>query len=191
MNIIEEKILNVIKFFTLKTKNVGRTKLFKLLYFADFEHFKKTGYSITGLDYYTFPFGPVPKELYDKISSGDIPEFLQKDITFYNVSENDESDKYPKFKVVPKNRKINWDIFTPRERKTLEKIAEVYRNASASQMTKISHWKDSPWDKLYKPNKPPEKIDYFLILDGEEPLDKETIKERFEWQRGLMSSGRV
>ncbi len=61
------KTLVGIKYFVEKTQHVGRTKLFKLLYFWDFIHFKKYGFSVTGFTYYTFPFGPVPKKLYDQI----------------------------------------------------------------------------------------------------------------------------
>jgi uncharacterized phage-associated protein len=43
----------------------------KLLYFLDFIHFKQTGKCVTGLDYYAWKRGPVPKKLFDEIS-GDV-----------------------------------------------------------------------------------------------------------------------
>ncbi|MFC1858011.1 Panacea domain-containing protein [Thermodesulfobacteriota bacterium] len=42
----------------------------KLLYFLDFIHFKHTGKSVTGLDYYAWQMGPVPRDLYEEISGG-------------------------------------------------------------------------------------------------------------------------
>ena len=62
-----EKLINTIIYFAQNTKNCGKTKLMKLLYFLDFTHFKQTGKSVTGLDYYTWEWGPVPKELFKEL----------------------------------------------------------------------------------------------------------------------------
>ncbi|MDD5614462.1 MAG: Panacea domain-containing protein, partial [Candidatus Omnitrophica bacterium] len=56
----KEKIINLIIYFSNNTKNCGLTKLFKLLAYSDFRHFKKTGKSITGLKYFAWDFGPYP-----------------------------------------------------------------------------------------------------------------------------------
>ena len=45
-----EKLINAIIYFAQNTKYCGKIKLFKLLYFLDFWHFKQTGKSVTGLD---------------------------------------------------------------------------------------------------------------------------------------------
>lgn len=42
---------------------LGRTKLMKLLYFADFDHYERHHESITGARYYKLPFGPSPRKL--------------------------------------------------------------------------------------------------------------------------------
>ena len=44
-----EKLLNAIVFFVTRTKNCNTIKLFKLLNFLDFEHYRQTGESVTGL----------------------------------------------------------------------------------------------------------------------------------------------
>ena len=41
--------------------NVGETVLYKLLYFCDFNHYEKTGASISGMAYKRMQFGPVPQ----------------------------------------------------------------------------------------------------------------------------------
>ena len=41
-------------------------KLFKLLYLLDFEHFRQTGRSVTGLEYRALKMGPVPSELFQQ-----------------------------------------------------------------------------------------------------------------------------
>lgn len=52
------KILN--SFVILAGGGVLKTKLLKLLFYADFKHFKEHTVSITGLRYVHLPYGPVP-----------------------------------------------------------------------------------------------------------------------------------
>lgn len=52
-----EKLINTIIYFAIHVKKCGKIKLFKLLYFLDFEHYKQTGRSVTGLDYYAWKMG--------------------------------------------------------------------------------------------------------------------------------------
>jgi len=48
-NINRKKLLNAILFFAKHTLHCNTTKLFKLLSFFDFEHFRQTGYPAIGL----------------------------------------------------------------------------------------------------------------------------------------------
>ena len=57
----EEKLGNLIIFFVQNTRYCGVTKLNKLLYAADFIHFRQTGRSITGNRYFAFQRGPVAR----------------------------------------------------------------------------------------------------------------------------------
>ena len=59
-----EKLIQAINFFATHTKRCGKVKLFKLLYFLDFEPFQPTGRSVTGQDYSAWPMGPVPVALH-------------------------------------------------------------------------------------------------------------------------------
>ena len=53
-----DKLFEAIKFFA--TDGVFKTKLCKLLFYADFKHFKDYAVSITGAKYVHLPHGPVP-----------------------------------------------------------------------------------------------------------------------------------
>src|SRR5947209_11343888 len=64
-----EKLLNALAYFIENTSWYGKTKLYKLLYFLDFEHFKETGRSVTGLDYFAWEMGPVPAALQNEIEN--------------------------------------------------------------------------------------------------------------------------
>src|SRR5208337_325611 len=64
-----EKLINAIIFFVKNTKNCGKTKIFKLLYYLDFIHFKQTAKSVTGLTYNAFQWGPVPEALFNELEN--------------------------------------------------------------------------------------------------------------------------
>src|SRR5437588_10423939 len=62
-----EKLINAVVYFSKNTSMCGIVKLFKLLYFLDFEHYKQTGRSVTGLSYNAWKMGPVPEDLYEEM----------------------------------------------------------------------------------------------------------------------------
>ena len=64
-----EKLLNAIIYFIANTKRCHTLKLFKLLYFLDFEHFRQTGQGVTGLRYVAWPKGPAPDELWRELDA--------------------------------------------------------------------------------------------------------------------------
>ncbi|MFZ5515155.1 MAG: Panacea domain-containing protein [Candidatus Zhuqueibacterota bacterium] len=191
MNIKEQKIINGIKYLVKHTNNVGRTKLFKLLFFWDFIHFKRFGMAVTGYDYYTYPFGPVPKELYDQITKENLPVEFKNEFIIIEDCEDDDDNKFKKFKVVSRNTKIDLDWLSPNEKNVLEEVALIFKYASAKEMTEITHLHNSPWDKTIKEKGEFQKIDYFLAVDDETTLDMDTIKERYYIQKDLLKDGRL
>ena len=184
-NITENKILNAIKFFVKNTNNVGRTKLFKLLYFLDFMFFKEYGLSVTLYDYYTFPFGPVPKQLFDQIANDNLPDFLKNEIFFMEEQNEENEDEYKQFKAVLKNPKIDLSCFAPYEKEMLEKVTEIFKYASAKDITEASHLKNHPWDKTKNSRGMFQKIDYELAIDEDSELDIDDVKEYLELQKEL------
>ena len=64
-NYSEEKLQQVILYFLEHINNVhlGRTKLMKLLYFVDFDHYEAHGVSVTGAAYRKLPHGPYPDKV--------------------------------------------------------------------------------------------------------------------------------
>jgi hypothetical protein len=62
-----QKMIHAIIYFAQNTRHCGKTKLHKLLYLLDFEHFQKTGRSVTGLDYFAWKMGPVPVALQNEL----------------------------------------------------------------------------------------------------------------------------
>lgn len=155
-----EKLLNAIIFFAKNTKNLGKTKLYKLLYVLDFEHFKATGRSVTGLEYYAWPKGPVPVELNVELSEpeGDLYEAIEivPERIFHHQRLN-----------VTAKRKFDPSHFSRRELELLEAIASKYRKATAEQMVDVTHAENGAWDKVWQDGAGQNHlISYALALDG-------------------------
>ena len=158
-------------FFITKTKYCYALKLLKLLHFLDFRHFKETGRSVTGLDYFAYPMGPVPKKLYKEIKS---QESLKKFFSFVPERFNDNV-----FRFVPK---IHFDksLFSEREARIMKELIDIYKEAKADNMTKASHERrHSPWHKVFNEEKKPQQlIPYEYILDdSSESVSKDFAKE--------------
>ena len=166
-----EKLINTIIYFAKQTKHCGKTKLLKLLYFLDFYHFKQTAKSVTGLEYFAWEQGPVPKELFEELS-GNMRADLKDAISLASTEDFQ--------KIVPK-KKFNEDYFTNREKKLLKDLSDVFRDAKAEEMVEVSHLRNEPWDKTLKEKGPRQKIDYMLSIDDEEnSLSYNEAKERME-----------
>ncbi len=164
-----EKLINAILYFAENTKLCGKTKLMKLLYFLDFTHFKQTGKSVTGLDYFAWERGPVPKVLFHEFSKP-------------------KPDLYAAIKIVPKGklqlvvakRRFDDQYFTPREKRILEQLAFIFVDANADQMSESTHLFNQPWHKTRTEKGESEQIDYLLAVDGKNSLPYEQAKERME-----------
>ena len=61
-----KKFVNAVLFFAEKDK-IGITKLNKLLYYSDFEHYRLYGRPIIGDEYVKMGQGPVPERAYEHL----------------------------------------------------------------------------------------------------------------------------
>lgn len=166
-----EKLINAIIYFLDKTKFCGKTKLYKLLYYLDFMHFRETGRSVTGLDYYAWKFGPAPKELADEISS---PKDDFKKSIFIQGNASD-------FTVMKPKKKFDDTFFTKRELKILDNVAYIFKDAKADDMIEASHLPNHPWDKTIQSKGERATIDYILAIDNtDKSLSLDEIKERLK-----------
>ncbi|MCX5826222.1 MAG: DUF4065 domain-containing protein [Deltaproteobacteria bacterium] len=150
-----ERLINAIIYFAKNTKYCGKTKLMKLLYFFDFFYFQQTGKTITGLEYETWERGPVPRKLYEELSS--MKADLSAAIAIVPLE---------KINLIKAKEKFENEHFAPKQLQLLEKVAYIFRDARAEDMTEISHLKHQPWDTTLKHKGMYQKIDYLLAIDG-------------------------
>lgn len=179
----KEKLVNAIIYFVKNTKYCKKTKLFKLLYFLDFIHFKKYGTTVTGLEYYTWTYGPVPKKLFYEFSNNS--DMFKN---YFNIiKEDDEETGTPGFKIYLKQKQPDLSQFTPNEIKIIVEVSFTYKNAKASEISEVSHLKGMPWDRTKKEKGEDKLIDYELAIDEETELSREEIMERFNLEKELMN----
>jgi uncharacterized phage-associated protein len=159
------KLLHALVFFAKRTKHANLTKLFKLLYFFDFLHFKQTGYPAIGLDYVALQRGPVPKALWLELKDGMVPEDFREALAILPKSDEDD----PTVKEYEFHAKIRPDLslFTPRERGILDNLVLMFRDSTAREMSEISHLRRQPWDLTVRRDGENARIDYLLALDAD------------------------
>lgn len=150
-----EKLINAIIYFACHTNKCGKTKLMKLLYFLDFKHFKETGKSVTGQDYYAWNFGPVPQKVFLELSDGIRPDLAK---AIHKLPPTD-------FKRITPKASFKTKYFSKRELQMLEEISFMFKDASADEMVEVTHFKNTPWDRTLKHLGEKKKIEYELAID--------------------------
>lgn len=176
-----EKQLNAIIFFLKHTKFCGKTKLFKLLYYLDFFHFRETGRPVTGFDYYAWDFGPVPVALYKEIDNP--PADLRETV---NIPAKIPGSKT--FTAMQPRKPFDKKYFTKRELRILDMVSYIFKEAKADQIVDASHLPNEPWDKTIRTKGEKALIDYMLAVDGfsTNSLSTEEIIERLEDRKELV-----
>jgi len=143
-----DKIALVIDFYSQHCKNLYKTKLNKLLFYADFLSYKKSGTSITGLTYRAIPFGPVPAD-YDKV-------FLRLNDNG-KIEINEIAYENGQYGEVIKAKKQEGDsTLKPEEMEVLNKVVQKFKKASSKNLVNISH-KEKAWIENHEKR---EKISY-------------------------------
>jgi len=148
------KLAEMVLFFSEQLKP-WKTKLNKLLFYADFKNFSLNGNSISGLIYRAIPMGPVPdkfQSIYDYLTNEKIVEVNTTCFSDGGIGEQFFSTKEKSF---------NKNLFTENELKVLNDVVDRFRNTSTNEIVEISH-KEKAWIENQTNKKP---IDYFYAFD--------------------------
>ncbi|HIJ55412.1 MAG TPA: SocA family protein [Deltaproteobacteria bacterium] len=145
--------------------------MLKLLYFLDFKHFKQTGKSVTGLDYFAWRMGPVPKDLFEEITGRMKPDLKA---AIHELAEEE-------FQKIRPKKKFDNKYFSNREMKLLEEMAFIFKDAKAEDMIESTHLEKEPWDRTIKKKGEFQQIDYMLAIDSDiSSLSYDEAKERMD-----------
>ena len=137
-----EKFTNVVLYF-LNSERVYKTKLNKLLFYADFYHYKLFCIGISGSRYRASPFGPVPSE-YDAIYN-----WLFKK-GYININEKIENRRVTE--TFETNERFNENIFNKEELNTLKTVYQKFKKFNATKLKNFSH-KEIGWIENMKERK--------------------------------------
>lgn len=127
-----EKLTEMVVYFAHKTPSY-KTKMNKLLYYADSGMFKHHGQSISGTRYYAIPMGPVPsnfQSVFEKIAVED-----EIDIVYEQFPQGYVGEAFkPRI-----DRAFNASLFNEHELRILNIVAEKFKVTTTQQIIEISH----------------------------------------------------
>lgn len=129
------KARQMVLYFAIKCRPFV-TKMNKLLFYADFFHYKKTGVSISGMTYQAITNGPVPQRYAGLIDNATdlverVDEYYPNDIAGERLISDHEFDS---------------SLFSVEELKTLEEIAFRFKKTPTKEIVSLSHQEDA-WVK--------------------------------------------
>jgi putative zinc finger/helix-turn-helix YgiT family protein len=139
-----EKFTEMVVFFSEQMEPF-KTKMNKLLFYADFLMFKQSCFSISGVRYKAIDMGPVPNNFQS---------------IFEYLANNDEIDIYytpfpqgytgEQFKA-RNDRHFNADMFSATELEVLKNVASKFKSSTTNDMIELSHleeaWRQNEKDK--------------------------------------------
>lgn len=172
-----EKLVQTIVFFAKNTKHCGKIKLIKLLYLLDFEHFRQTGRSVTGMDYHAWKMGPVPLEFFQEWDAPEPDLAAAIDVVPEKVIDHTRE------LVVPK---IDFDDshFTKRELRLMEELATRFHDSLSKPMIGVTHAELGPWQTIWDDGRGNnERIPYPLALDANDPHREAILASAQEYAR--------
>jgi uncharacterized phage-associated protein len=138
MKVNLRKFMQLIVFFAHHeaVKPLGKTKLFKLLYFTDVTHMRTVGEPITGAEYLKYLYGPVPVQ-------GD---FALKELQKHRLISQ-KCVRLTNTKVmreVTARQAPDMAMFTEQEMLTIQHVIQQYGEDMASVLAWESH-QESAW----------------------------------------------
>jgi uncharacterized phage-associated protein len=176
-----EKLINAIVFFAQNTQHCGKIKLIKLLYLADFAHYRETGRSITGLEYRAWKMGPVPIELFEEWDAlgPDMAQALE-------IVPTPVVD-YVREEVRPK-RAFDDGRFTRRELRIMQDLATRFRDDLSRPMVNITHQERGPWNVIWDGGRGyHERIPYRLAVQDDD-IQRDAVLEATDEHQGLIAA---
>lgn len=158
-----ERTIELIKFFTAKlAPHLYKTRLNKLLFYADFRHFQLHGVSVTGGRYRAIQMGPVPVQyasLYEYAQREGQIKLLEKELNEGGIMGQ----------FMPQtNAPFNAELFEESELAVLKEVCERFKNTKAKEIENISH-EEEAWQRHQQEHTV---IDYTLAF-GLKAFDKE------------------
>ena len=137
-----EKITEMVVYFSDKLSPF-KTKMNKLLFYADFLMFKQSCFSISGMRYKAIEMGPVPinfQSIFEYLANKDEIDIFTTEFPQGYIGEQFKSKN---------DRPFRAELFSENELNVLEKVATVFKPTSTNEMIELSHLEEA-WKKNEK-----------------------------------------
>lgn len=125
-----EKFYNIILFFSQNIPKLWKTKLLKLIFYAEFLNFKQKQVSIAGTPFIHWAHGPVPKRVYALF------DILIED---YNVIELQDVSEFYDGSIIKNKKDFDSSIFSKDELDILNFVLNKFQNYTSNQLCKLTH----------------------------------------------------
>ncbi len=139
-----EKFTEMVVYFSEKAQPF-KTKMNKLLFYADFLMFKESCFSVSGVRYKAIDMGPVPhnfQSIFEYLANEQII-----DIVYTQFPQGYTGEQFK----ARADRPFDSKLFSEEELAVLHKVATVFKSASTSDIIELSHseeaWKKNEKDK--------------------------------------------
>jgi transcriptional regulator with XRE-family HTH domain/uncharacterized phage-associated protein len=126
-----EKVAQFVLFFAQHEPPL-KTRMNKLLFYADFLHFKRTGRSISGCNYRAIPFGPVPSHFHELFGILEQKQYLRVEQELFEHGTIGE-----RFLAA---RPFDPSLFSTDELAHMQEVLEAFRQLRTRQLIELSHY---------------------------------------------------
>ena len=182
-----DKVANAIVLaIDLGVQHLGKTKLMKLLFFADKEHLKRYGRPIFYDNYIKQEMGPVPSITYNIISSynkeqGDFKKDVEKFLKQVDIGEKPIGCNFPMMQFT-KKKEFNPEVFSKSEIDVLKKVFIKFKQLTAGKISSLSHelpeYRNAFMnDSISYEDMAEDMADYVKFWEGESKAFKEALSE--------------
>jgi len=135
-----EKFTEMVVYFSEQIKPY-KTKMNKLLFYADFLMFKQSCFSISGVRYHAIDMGPVPynfQSIFEYLANED-----KVDIHYIEFPNGGIGEQF----IARPDRPFNSTLFSEIELDVLQKIVTTFKTTSTNDIIELSHlekaWKEN------------------------------------------------
>ena len=134
-----DKFANMIHYFIGKRRStLGKTVLYKLCYFSDFDFYELNERSITGMRYCRLPHGPAPSDFDTAMRSLEVQGLAREE----RVDSDDGA--YPRYKYHLLKEADPKRTFSQEEIDMMDWVFDRYGKMTAVALSDLSH-QDIPW----------------------------------------------
>lgn len=134
-----DKFTEMVVFFSEKLSPF-KTKMNKLLFYADFFMFKQSCFSISGMRYKAIDMGPVPnnfQSIFEYLANHNIIDIQTTTFPAGYTGEQFNARK---------DRPLNKELFSPEELEIMEGVARFFKAANTNEIVALSHLEEA-WKK--------------------------------------------